>query len=464
MDSTTEYASFSTAERCRTLDDRLREKKATGRPFLFRVAAIATSKASVSTAKGRTTRRKRKRKDAELHSVSATFNPSFVARRKYASVKVTDTPARLQLSSGSDITLILRQTWKNIDRPAYMKTPHSSQKASGEKLSLIDCTGRAKLLCRKLKAQAPPTDQKPGHVRQKLTEKSINKFGDVFQENFERKWLYPMERRFFYKIEFHAEDHQCLHPAHEDLFAKLSGGKCFARLDLAEVYVKVQVNKDSRGLLIENIHQGLLHYYRPPFGMKLAPTISQMIMEKMLTDLPGVTAYLDDINVMGTEHDYVYGKLGPVLGQIREFGFHFRAGKCNTFVQPIKYLGFCLAIRDQIARAERSADKFKRTLQKAKGDERTAGILKAFLLDYQTTRNRHILEMRSPAKALIECEIPTSNDLLHTLRPPEATRNISTKRQFIRRNRAHSHSFEIDQPVVARDYPGTKSEWTAGKV
>ncbi|KAA3681451.1 uncharacterized protein DEA37_0008875, partial [Paragonimus westermani] len=38
--------------------------------------------------------------------------------------------------------LISRQSWKSIGRPAYKKTEHSAQNASGEKLALIgelDC-------------------------------------------------------------------------------------------------------------------------------------------------------------------------------------------------------------------------------------------------------------------------------------------------------------------------------------
>ncbi|CAH8663037.1 unnamed protein product [Dicrocoelium dendriticum] len=57
------------------------------------------------------------------------------------------------------------------------------------------------------------------------------------------------------------DDHQYSLPIPEDIFAELSGGKCFAKLDLTDAYFQVDVHEDSRELLTINPHRGL--YQRP---------------------------------------------------------------------------------------------------------------------------------------------------------------------------------------------------------
>lgn len=39
--------------------------------------------------------------------------------------------------------------------------------------------------------------------------------------------------------------------------------------------------------------------YRPPFGVKTAPTLFQQIIDSIISGLPGVVAYLDDITICG---------------------------------------------------------------------------------------------------------------------------------------------------------------------
>lgn len=138
------------------------------------------------------------------------------------------------------------------------------------------------------------------------------------------------------------EPHEYPLPLPEDLFAKLNGGKYFATLDLAEAYLQLEVEPESRKLLTINTHRGLYQYNRLPFGVKTAPAIFQQVMDTMLSGVPGVAAYLDDIIVMGGTENELHHRLEEVMKRIRDYGFHLRADKCKFLMKSIKFLGFVI--------------------------------------------------------------------------------------------------------------------------
>ncbi|XP_029651316.1 uncharacterized protein K02A2.6-like [Octopus sinensis] len=68
----------------------------------------------------------------------------------------------------------------------------------------------------------------------------------------------------------------------EDIFTKLNGGTIFSKL---------------------NIHKGLYKYDRFPFGLKVAPTIFQQVMDAVLADCEFTIPYLDDILIKSESRD-----------------------------------------------------------------------------------------------------------------------------------------------------------------
>ena len=95
-------------------------------------------------------------------------------------------------------------------------------------------------------------------------------------------------------------------PRIDDLFASLSGGKVFSKLDLAHAYQQVPLAEESTKFTTVNTHKGLYEYTRLPFGVASAQSIFQRIMDSILQGLPHVCVYLDDILVTGaTEEDKI---------------------------------------------------------------------------------------------------------------------------------------------------------------
>ena len=77
-------------------------------------------------------------------------------------------------------------------------------------------------------------------------------------------------------------------PRPDDLFATLTGGKMFTKLDLSQAYQQLRLDEDSTKYATVNTHRGLYRYTRMPFGIASAPAIFQKVMDTILQGVPNV--------------------------------------------------------------------------------------------------------------------------------------------------------------------------------
>jgi hypothetical protein len=129
-------------------------------------------------------------------------------------------------------------------------------------------------------------------------------------------------------------------PRIDQLFAALSGGEQFTKLDLKNAYLQLVLDDASQPLTAINTHVGTFVYRRAPFGIKCLPEIFQKLIEETLSGLEGVVAFIDDICVTGRNKDHHMKNLKAVLTRLSEAGLRIKFEKCEFFKDEVCYLGY----------------------------------------------------------------------------------------------------------------------------
>ena len=128
-------------------------------------------------------------------------------------------------------------------------------------------------------------------------------------------------------------------PLIEDLFASLSGGKTFTKLDMSHAYEQLTLDEESKKLTTINTHKGLFRYNRLCYGISSAPAIFQRTMENLLQGLHHVCVYLDDIIITGSTNEEHIDNLREVLHRLAEAGLRLKRKKCFFMEKTVTYLG-----------------------------------------------------------------------------------------------------------------------------
>ena len=125
----------------------------------------------------------------------------------------------------------------------------------------------------------------------------------------------------------------------EDLFAKMSGGTKFTKLDLSQAYQQVRLDEESKKYVVINTHKGLFQYNRLPFGVSSAHGIFQRVMESLLGNIPGVVVYIDDILITGKADEEHLVAPEEVLKRLQKAGLRLKKPKCVFMAASVEYLG-----------------------------------------------------------------------------------------------------------------------------
>ena len=133
-------------------------------------------------------------------------------------------------------------------------------------------------------------------------------------------------------------------PRIEELFAAVSGGKVFSKLDLSLAYLQLQLDKSSKEYITINTHHGLYSFTCLPFGVASAPAIFRHTMETVLKGLPMVVSYLDNILVAGRTKQKHLTNFTQVLERLNSAaGIKFKKEKCASCLPQVEYLGHVIS-------------------------------------------------------------------------------------------------------------------------
>ena len=130
------------------------------------------------------------------------------------------------------------------------------------------------------------------------------------------------------------------YPLHnvENLFASLTGGKVFSKLDLSHACQQLQLDAESQHCVTVDTHKGIYRYLRMQNGVSSAPSIFQSVMDQIIQDMDHVMCFLDDILITAeSEREHVH-VLDEVLTRLEQCGVRLNLAKYPFARKSAEYL------------------------------------------------------------------------------------------------------------------------------
>ncbi|VDP90102.1 unnamed protein product [Echinostoma caproni] len=131
----------------------------------------------------------------------------------------------------------------------------------------------------------------------------------------------------------------------EDFMKALHGCQYFSKIDLADAYLQIPLDVESRYLTTINMPWGMYQYNSLPFGLRVSSGLFQSAIDSVIEGLDGVLAYQDDVLIFGLnkkEHD---DRLTQVLERFASRNVAIKPSKCVFGVSELEFLRFTVDSR-----------------------------------------------------------------------------------------------------------------------
>ncbi|XP_017470945.1 PREDICTED: uncharacterized protein K02A2.6-like, partial [Rhagoletis zephyria] len=129
-------------------------------------------------------------------------------------------------------------------------------------------------------------------------------------------------------------------PTIDELFSAMADGEKFSKIDMSNAYLQPEVHPDDQHLLTLSTHKGLYKPTRLMFGVPCAPSKWQRFMELTLSDLPGVTVFLDDIKITAINDETHLQRIEDVLRRLNEHNMRINLKKSDFLRDRMEYCGY----------------------------------------------------------------------------------------------------------------------------
>lgn len=129
-------------------------------------------------------------------------------------------------------------------------------------------------------------------------------------------------------------------PNPEELFAQLSRGKYFSKLDLTKGFWQVPLTTEAREKTAFLTSQGLYRFNYMPFGLVNSPASFSRMMRKVLEGMAGkLVNLIDDILIYSVTWEEHIETIQEVLARLEESGLTARPSKCYFGFPELEFLG-----------------------------------------------------------------------------------------------------------------------------
>ena len=118
-------------------------------------------------------------------------------------------------------------------------------------------------------------------------------------------------------------------PHMDELRDQLNGAQFFTSLDLSKGYWHVPVDPQDRHKTAFSANGKHFEWRYMPFGLKNAPATFQKLINRVIRDLKGVVAYIDDVLIFTRAKEEHAETLRKVLQRLDQNGLHLNEKKCS---------------------------------------------------------------------------------------------------------------------------------------
>ena len=124
-----------------------------------------------------------------------------------------------------------------------------------------------------------------------------------------------------------------------DCIDEVGNAKFLTKMDLLKGFFQIPIDERSSDILAFSTQKGLFRYKVLPFGVKIAPSAFQRVMNHVLRGLEGVRCYIDDVVIFSDDWDDHLEIIGRVLERFREHNLVVNLSKSEFARAEITYLG-----------------------------------------------------------------------------------------------------------------------------
>ena len=126
----------------------------------------------------------------------------------------------------------------------------------------------------------------------------------------------------------------------DDVICKINNAKVFSKVDLAQAFLQLPLDDESKKFTVINTTEGLYQYNFLPFGLSSSPGIFQSFISHVLDGIDNIIIYQDDILILTPDIDSHNDILRKVLKTLQECGIKLNNDKCKYFCDHVEYLGY----------------------------------------------------------------------------------------------------------------------------